>query len=84
MKYIYIALLFTMLSSGASAGHPLMDRFDLDSDGTVTVEELNKAGCSVKESRYKAADKNSDGSLSKKEFLKAKNYLVTSRQCNMS
>ena len=82
MKYIYIALLFTLLSSGASAGHPLIDRYDLDSDGLVTAEELTQAGCSVKESRFKAADINGDGFLTKKEVLKAKNYLVTPKQCN--
>lgn len=80
MKNLGIVLLLSLLSSVAAA-HPLMDKFDLNSDGLVTNQELKEAGCSARDSKFKAADKNGDGALTKRELLKAKNFLLSSSQC---
>ena len=66
--------------SGAIASD-LMNRFDLDSDNLVTMEELEQAGCTVKNSMFKAADRNDNGSLSKKELRKSRDYLLTRKRC---
>ena len=73
-------LVLTFLSNGASAGD-LMKRFDLDSNDLVTMEELEQAGCTVKNSMFKAAGRNKDGTLSKKELRKSRDYLVTRKRC---
>ena len=73
-------LVLTFLSNGASAGD-LMKRFDLDSNDLVTMEELEQAGCTVKNSMFKAADRNKDGTLSKKELRKSRDYLLTRKRC---
>ena len=81
MKKILIALTLTFFANIAAAEHPLMERFDLNSNGLVTAVELEQAGCSIKSSLFKAADKNSDGTLTKKELLKAKSYIATKKRC---
>ena len=81
MKNLGIVVLLSLVASGAAAKHPLMDRFDLDSNGLVTNQELVEAGCSVRDSKFKAADKNGDGTLSKRELLIAKSFLVSSSKC---
>jgi len=55
-------LVLTVLSSGAIA-NDLMKIFDLDSNKLVTKEALEQAGCTVKNSMFRAADKNKNGSL---------------------
>ena len=81
MTRLSIALLLTFLSTSAFAKHPLMERFDLDSDGVVTAEEFKSAKCTIRDSKFKAADKNSDGSLSKRELLKARHILAVGKNC---
>ncbi len=81
MKNIGIVLLLALFSSAAAAKHPLMERFDLDADGSVTSAELKASGCNPRDSKFKAADKNADGALSKRELIKAKHFLVSSSQC---
>jgi len=55
-------LVLTFLSSGAIA-NDLMKIFDLDSNNLVTKKALEQAGCTVKKSMFRAADKNKNGSL---------------------
>ena len=81
MTRLTIALLLTFLSTSAFAKHPLMERFDIASDGTVTTEELKAAGCMIRDSKFKAADKNANGSLSKKEVIKARHILAVGKNC---
>jgi hypothetical protein len=45
------------------------------------MEELEQAGCTVKNSMFKAADRNDNGSLSKKELRKSRDYLLTRKRC---
>ena len=80
MKKVLSVLVLTFLSSGAIASD-LMKIFDLDSDNLVTMEELEQAGCTVKNSMFKAADRNDNGSLSKKELTKSRDYLLTRKRC---
>ena len=80
MKNLTFAVLLAITSSSALADY-LMDKYDLDSNKMVTVAELKQAGCSVKTSLFNTADKNKDGSLSKKEMRRAKHYLVTRKRC---
>lgn len=81
MKRLSLAAVLLLTSGFASAEHPLMKRFDLDSNGSVTTAELEQAGCNIRSSMFKTADKNKDGTLSKKELLKAKNYIATKKRC---
>ena len=55
-------LVLTFLSSGAIA-NDLMKIFDLDSNNLVTKKALEQAGCTVKKSMFRAADKNKNGYL---------------------
>lgn len=52
-----------------------MDKFDSNSDGGVTIEEL-RAHCVVRDALYKHADKNDDGVLSKKELRKGSSVVL--------
>ena len=83
MNKVLIILVLTFLSSGAIA-NDLMKRFDLDSNDLVTKEELEQAGCTVKNSMFKAADKNKNGSLSKKELKRSRDYLLVRKRCPKS
>lgn len=56
-----------------------MERFDLDRDGLISVEELKACGCTVKQSLFNAADKNRDSFLDKKEIRKASEYIIRRR-----
>ena len=56
-----------------------MERFDLDGDNLISVEELKANGCSVKQSLFNAADKNRDSFLDKKEIRKASEYIIRRR-----
>ena len=80
MRKVFVVLVLTLLSSGTFAGN-LMNRFDLDSNKVVTMDELKQAGCTVREGLFNVADKNGDGSLSKKELRKAQAYLVVRKRC---
>lgn len=56
-----------------------MERFDLDGDSLISVEELKACGCTVKQSLFNAADKNRDSFLDKKEIRKASEYIIRRR-----
>ena len=57
-----------------------MERYDLDGDNLISVEELKANGCRVKQSLFNAADKNKDSFLDKKEIRKASEYIIR-RNC---
>jgi len=57
-----------------------MERYDLDGDNLISVEELKASGCKVKKSLFNAADKNRDSFLDKKEIRKASEYIIR-RNC---
>jgi Ca2+-binding EF-hand superfamily protein len=56
-----------------------MERFDLDGDNLISVNELKASGCVVKDSLFKYADKNRDSFLDKKEAKKASEYIIRSK-----
>ena len=56
-----------------------MERFDLDGDNLISVNELKASGCVVKDSLFKHADKNRDSFLDKKEAKKASEYIIRSK-----
>ena len=78
MKKIFALAVLGLFVSNAHADWR-MERFDSDLDGFVVKEELLAKGCTVKPSLFRAADKNDDGKLSKKEIRKATNYIVRNR-----
>ena len=57
-----------------------MERYDLDGDNLISVEELKASGCKVKKSLFNAADKNRDSFLDKQEIRKASEYIIR-RNC---
>lgn len=78
MKKIFALAVLGLFVSNAHADWR-MERFDSDLDGFVVKEELLAKGCTVKPSLFRAADKNEDGKLSKKEIRQATNYIVRNR-----
>ena len=66
MKKLLTLAVLGLFVSNANADWR-MERFDMDQDGFVIKEELLAKGCTVKQSLFKAADKNEDGKLSKKQ-----------------
>ena len=78
MKKLFALAVLGLFVSNAHADWR-MERFDSDLDGFVVKEELLAKGCTVKPSLFRAADKNEDGKLSKKEIRQATNYIVRNR-----
>ena len=78
MKKLFTVAILGLFVSTAHADWR-MDRFDADKDGFVVEAELLEAGCVVRPGLFKAADKNRDGKLSKKELRKATEYIVRRR-----
>ena len=78
MKKIFALAVLGLFVSNAHADWR-MERFDSNEDGFVVKEELLAKGCTVKPSLFRAADKNEDGKLSKKEIRQATNYIVRNR-----
>jgi Ca2+-binding EF-hand superfamily protein len=74
-KLIVIAVLAT--SSASALAVDRVARFDLNTDGKVSFEELAQT-CNVKKSLFNIADKDEDGFLSNKELRDAKSYLLSS------
>ena len=78
MKKLFAITMLGLFVSNAHADWR-MEKFDINQDGFVIKEELLEAGCTVKNGLFKAADKNNDGKLSKKELRKASEYIVRHR-----
>lgn len=79
MKNIFALVVTLGFVSNAFADDWRMRKFDMNSDGFVTVAELKECGCTVNPGLFKAADKNSDGVLSKRELRKASEYIIRRR-----
>lgn len=77
MNKIMTALIACLIAIPAYADWR-MERFDLDGDNLISVNELKASGCVVKESLFKHADKNRDSFLDKKEAKKASEYIIRS------
>ena len=77
-KKIMIAMIACFIAIPAYADWR-MERFDLDGDNLISVEELKACGCTVKKSLFNAADKNRDSFLDKKEIRKASEYIIRRR-----
>ena len=58
-----------------------MERFDLNEDGFIQKREISLSGCTIKKGLFKAADKNSDGKLTRGEAKRATGYLFNRRRC---
>jgi hypothetical protein len=79
MKRIFALLTLCLFATDSFAKDWRMRKFDLDQDGLIQKAELITAGCNVKSSLYSAADKNKDGSLSKREAKVASAYIFEKR-----
>ena len=79
MKKLFALVVTLGFVSNAFADDWRMRKFDVNSDGFVTVEELKECGCEVKLGLFNAADKNNDGVLSKRELRKASEYIIRRR-----
>ena len=79
MKKILPIAFLGLFVSDAFADDWRMRKFDLDQDGFVIPAELEVAGCVVKPGLFKAADKNDDGKLSKRELRTASEYIIRHR-----
>ena len=79
MKKILPIAFLGLFVSDAFADDWRMRKFDLDQDGFVVPAELEVAGCVVKPGLFKAADKNDDGKLSKRELRTASEYIIRHR-----
>jgi hypothetical protein len=75
---IIIAIAACLIAAPAYADWR-MERFDLDGDNLISVNELKASGCVVKDSLFKHADKNRDSFLDKKEAKKASEYIIRSK-----
>lgn len=75
---IIIAIAACLIAAPAYADWR-MERFDLDGDNLISVQELKANGCSVKQSLFNTADKNRDSFLDKKEIRKASEYIIRRR-----
>jgi hypothetical protein len=76
-KKIMIAIAACFIAAPAYADWR-MERFDLDGDKLISKAELKAAGCTVKNGLFKAADKNKDSYLDKKEARIASQYIFRS------
>ena len=77
-KLLLIVLLFSTTNVHANS---LINRFDLDENGTIEKREITLSGCVVRAGTFEHADKNDNGSLSGKEANDAKAYLFNKRRC---
>ncbi len=57
-----------------------MNKFDVNGDNILEISEI-RAKCSIKDSIFRAADKNEDGVLSVREARNGQNYLFRSNSC---
>ena len=79
MKKILPIAILGLFASDAFADDWRMRKFDANQDGFVVVSELKAQGCEVRPGLFKAADKNNDNKLSKKELRKASEYMIRHR-----
>ena len=79
MRKLFALVVTLGFVSNAFADDWRMRKFDVNSDGFVTMAELKECGCTVRPGLFKAADKNGDGVLSKKELRKASEYIIRRR-----
>jgi hypothetical protein len=56
-----------------------MERFDINRDSLISVNELKASGCVVKKHLFDHADKNRDSFLDRKEAKKASEYVMKSK-----
>ena len=70
-------MVIAVLATGSASALAVdrVARFDLNTDGKVSYEELTKS-CDVRKSLFEIADKNEDGFLSNKELRDSKSYLL--------
>ena len=66
MKQLLAVAVFSLFVSDAFADDWRMKKFDLNGDLQITSGELIQSGCTNIAYRFRYADKNGDGKLSKK------------------
>lgn len=76
MKKLFLGIVFTLFVNDAFADDWRMKRFDLDSNGFVTVSELEALDCPVNRGLWKQADKDGNGVLNAKELRKSSMYII--------
>ena len=76
MKKLFLGMVLTLFETDSFAGDWRMRKFDMNSDGFITVSELKELKCSVKLNLFERADLDNDGKLSSKEARKASSYIL--------
>ena len=76
MKKLFLGVVLSLFVTDSFAGDWRMRKFDMNSDGFITVAELKELDCKVKMNLFERADFDNDGKLSSKEARKASSYLL--------
>ena len=76
MKKLFLGMVLTLFVTDSFAGDWRMRKFDVDSDGFVTVSELKSLDCPVKNELFERADFNNDGKLNQKELRRSSTYIL--------
>ncbi len=79
-KVLSLIILMSLPSVALADKHWPMNRFDINGDDILEISEI-RSKCSIKDSIFKAADKNEDGVLSVREARDGQNYLFRSVSC---
>ena len=77
MKKIFAIAVCCMFVGNVFADDWRMKKYDINSDGSVTHQELLDKGCKLRAGLFKHADKSGDGVLSQKELRKGSTYLLS-------
>lgn len=78
MKKAITALVACVIATPVTADWR-MERFDINGDNLISVNELKASGCVVKKHLFEHADKNRDSFLNKKEAKRASEYIIKSK-----
>ena len=78
MTKVTTAIVACLIATPAYADWRI-ERFDINGDNLISVNELEASGCKVKLSLYKHADKNRDSFLDKREIREASSYIIKSK-----
>jgi len=69
-------MVLTLFVTDAFADDWRMRKFDMNSDGFITVSELKELKCPVKMNLFERADFDNDGKLSQKELRRSSSYIL--------
>jgi len=78
MKKLLSITILSFFTFDAFADDWRMRKFDLDNNNEISKGELIQSGCRI-DGRFRVADKDNDGVLTKKEARHASDYLFRKR-----